>query len=850
MSDSTLQFPVTGLSCAGCVGRAEKALAAVDGVSEAQVNLANETAQVTGAATAGELASALQAAGYPARTSSLHLRVESMHCGSCVGKVEKLLLSQPGVIEASVNLAAETATVTMLKGVSSVKAITQAATAGGFPTSNADDPVAPGDAQAESLSARKSLEAERLIRLTWIAGLLTLPVFILAMGTHLFAPFHAWVTNTLGTQNSWMIQFILTTIVLVWPGRQFFEIGVPALLRAAPEMNTLVAIGTFAAWAYSTVATFMPGLLPADSLAVYFESAAVIVTLILLGRSLEARARGRTGQAIASLMGLQPKTARIRNGPQAQDANQGEQEVAIEDIQVGNVINLRPGERVAVDGTVVSGTSYIDESMLSGEPMPVPKQAGDAVTGGTVNGTGALSFEATRVGADTTIAQIIRLVEQAQGARLPVQALVNRITLWFVPIVLGLAVLTLIAWLTFGPAPAITHALVAAVAVLIIACPCAMGLATPTSIMVGTGRAASLGVLFRQGQALQTLQDTRIIAIDKTGTLTLGKPTLTDCHVEGSFNPEQILSLVAAVEARSEHPIAQAIVQAASNSARSRELMVGSVENFESITGQGASGLVGGRRVLAGNARLLESQGIAPGNLKTIAAKFAAQGKTPILVAIDAEPAAVLAVADPVRPDSAAAIAALKAKGLTVAMITGDTHATASVVAQTLGIDHVVAEVLPEGKVQALKQLQQQALASAGEGSQAPGIAFVGDGINDAPALAAADVGIAIGTGTDVAIESADVVLMSGSLSGVVNAYEISSSTMRNIRQNLFWAFGYNALLIPVAAGLLYPFNGLQLSPMLAAGAMAFSSVFVLFNALRLRWITPKPLPLPIGETS
>jgi len=740
--------------------------------------------------------------------------------------------------------------VTVLKGTSSVEAITQAATAGGFPSHNADGPIEAGSAQAESLTARKSLEADRLIRLTWIAGLLTLPVFILAMGTHMFAPFHAWVTNTLGTQNSWMIQFVLTTIVLVWPGRQFFEIGVPALLKAAPEMNTLVAIGTVSAWAYSTVATFMPDLLPADSLAVYFESAAVIVTLILLGRSLEARARGRTGQAIASLMGLQPKTARLRREPTSQGTIEGsvedEVEVAIESIQVGDVINLRPGERVAVDGTVVSGTTYIDESMLSGEPMPVPKQAGDMVTGGTINGTGALSFEATRVGADTTIAQIIRLVEQAQGARLPVQALVNRITAWFVPIVLGIAVVTLLGWLIFGPAPAITHALVAAVAVLIIACPCAMGLATPTSIMVGTGRAASLGVLFRQGQALQTLQDTRIIAVDKTGTLTVGKPTLTDCHVEDPFNAEQILSLVAAVEARSEHPIAQAIVQAANDTARSNQLALGSVENFESITGQGASGLVTGHRVLVGNARLLESQGIATDKLKVIAAEFGTQGKTPILIAIDSEPAAVLAVADPMRPDSAAAIAALKAKGLTVAMITGDTHATASVVAQTLGIEHVVAEVLPEGKVKALEQLQQQALADANSSSdsQAPAIAFVGDGINDAPALAAADVGIAIGTGTDVAIESADVVLMSGSLRGVVNAYEISSSTMRNIRQNLFWAFGYNALLIPVAAGLLYPFNGLQLSPMLAAGAMAFSSVFVLFNALRLRWITPQPLPI------
>ena len=846
MPPTTLEFPIDGLSCAGCVSRAEKALAALDGVEQAQVNLANETAQVIGAASASALASTLALAGYPARTSTIRLDVSGMHCGSCVGRVERLLLAQTGVIEATVNLAAENATIRVLKGTRSTEALAAALTAAGFPavsttanmsqaalSTNEHGQREDNEQETNNFASRKDREAQRLFRLTWIAGLLTLPVFILAMGTHAFASFDHWVSTQLGVQTSWVIQFVLTTLVLVWPGRQFFKIGLPALIRGAPEMNTLVAIGTFAAWAYSTIATFMPHHLPADSLAVYFESAAVIVTLILLGRSLEARAKGQTGQAIAGLLGLQPKTARVVRGPTnpAEQAGQVEQEIAIADIEVGDVIVLRPGERVAVDGMVVSGHSYLDESMLSGEPMPVPKQVGDTITGGTINSTGALKFQATRVGADTTLAQIIRLVEQAQGARLPVQALVNRITGWFVPVVLGIALLTLILWLVLGPAPALTNALVAAVAVLIIACPCAMGLATPTSIMVGTGRAASLGVLFRQGQALQTLQDTRIVAFDKTGTLTEGKPTLTDCREIGSHTADEILTLSAAVESSSEHPIGKAIVAAA----RTRQLSLSPVNAFESETGMGASAEVAGQRIFIGNARLLQHHGIPTDRLQPIADELSKQGKTSVFVAINAQPAAVLAVADQLRPNSAAVVSELKRQGLTVAMITGDTQATASVVADQLGIDHVVAGVLPEGKVSALAGLRASLMPDPHDSP--PGLAFVGDGINDAPALASADVGIAIGTGSDVAVESADVVLMSGNPAGVVNAYAVSDRTMRNIRQNLFWAFGYNALLIPVAAGLLYPINGLQLSPMLAAGAMAFSSVFVLFNALRLRWV-------------
>ncbi|MEP3087795.1 MAG: copper-translocating P-type ATPase, partial [Sedimentitalea sp.] len=486
---------------------------------------------------------------------------------------------------------------------------------------------------------------------------------------------------------------------------------------------------------------------------------------------------------------------------------------------------VRPGERIAVDGDVTEGSSHVDESMITGEPVPVEKTAGTQVTGGTVNGSGSLQFTATRVGADTTLSQIIRMVEEAQGAKLPIQGLVDKITLWFVPAVMLVAALTVVAWLIFGPDPALTFALVAGVSVLIIACPCAMGLATPTSIMVGTGRAAEMGVLFRKGDALQQLAEVSVVALDKTGTVTQGRPELTDMVLADGFDRQTVLEMVAAVESRSEHPVAEAIVRAASLQGGGRL----DVEDFASITGHGVSGLVSGKRVLVGADRLMLKENIAIDDLRDREADFARRGRTALFAAIDGQVAAVIGVSDPVKPSSRDAIAALHAQGLQVAMITGDKRETAEVIAAETGIDTIVAEVLPDGKVAALNTLR---------GSEKK-IAFVGDGINDAPALAHADVGIAIGTGTDVAIESADVVLMSGDLRGVVNAHEVSKRTMRNIRENLFWAFAYNTALIPVAAGVLYPALGVLLSPVLAAGAMALSSVFVLTNALRLRSIKP-----------
>mgnify|MGYP003624112389 CR=1 FL=1 len=807
---NTLTLRVDGMSCASCVGRVEKALSAVPGVQEAQVNLATETARIRhdGTVTAVALTDTLDTAGYPARTRDTVIEVTDMTCASCVGRVEKALNALPGVTQAQVNLATGRAAVRYVDGTVTPSEIAATATRAGYPAK------VHAAGQADDTATRKEEEAADLRRSVLMSAALALPVFVLEMGGHMIPAFHMWVHNTIGTQTSWVIQFVLTTLVLIGPGRMFYAKGIPALLRAAPDMNSLVAVGTLAAYAYSVIATFLPHLLPEAVRAVYFEAAAVIVVLILIGRWLEARAKGRTGAAIQTLLGLQARTANVeRDG--------AIMELAIDDIRAGDILVVRPGERVAVDGEIVDGESHVDESMITGEPVPVTKGAGDIVTGGTVNGTGGFRFRATRVGGDTTLAHIIRMVEEAQGARLPIQGLVNRITLWFVPAIMGIAALTVLAWLLLAPAPALTYALVAGVSVLIIACPCAMGLATPTSIMVGTGRAAELGVLFRKGDALQALCEVEVVALDKTGTVTEGRPELTDLILADGFERSEVLALVAAVEERSEHPIGQAIVRAAQTEGVARH----DVTDFTAIAGYGVRAQVAGRSVLVGADRLMSHDGIDTGALAQVETSLAQSGRSALFAAIDGRIAAVIGVADPVKPSSAAAIAALRAQGLQVAMITGDKRETADAIAAELGIDHVIAGVLPDGKVAAIDSLRNGGRK----------LAFVGDGINDAPALAHADVGIAIGTGTDVAIESAHVVLMSGDLRGVVNAFAVSRATMRNIRQNLFWAFGYNTALIPVAAGVLYPAFGILLSPVLAAGAMALSSVFVLSNALRLR---------------
>ncbi|MEJ2029174.1 MAG: heavy metal translocating P-type ATPase [Maritimibacter sp.] len=805
---------VEGMSCASCVGRVVRGLSAVDGINDVAVNLASETAQLhlDSPERLLEAADTLDKLGYPARRAEVVLSISSMTCASCVGRVDRALEALPGVLEVNVNLASDTARVSYLEGSVTPEALIAATTAIGYPAEIAER------SGAESPSARKDKEARALRRKLALAAILTLPVFVVEMGGHVIPGFHDLIMATISRQTSWIAQFALTTLVLVGPGRIFYKKGIPALLRGAPDMNSLVALGTLSAYLYSTIATFLPELLPEAVRAVYFEAAAMIVVLILFGRFLEARAKGRTGAAIQTLLGLQIRVAQVmRNGKAV--------ELPVEAIQPGDVVLVRPGERIAVDGEVVEGESHVDESMLTGEPMPVAKYAGDEVTGGTVNGAGSFQFRATRVGADTTLAQIIRMLEQAQSAKLPIQAMVDRVTLWFVPAVMSAALLTVLIWLIFGPSPALTLALVAGVSVLIIACPCAMGLATPTSIMVGTGRAAELGVLFRKGDALQELGHVNVVAFDKTGTLTEGRPEMVDYILPKRGIREELLARIAAVEARSEHPIGASIVRAA----EAEGLELPPVSNFTSYTGLGVRGTVEGHDILVGADRLMSQEGIDPGILAGVENALASNGQTAFYAALDGKVVAVIGVADPLKPASAAAIEALHKLGLKTAMITGDKRETAEAIAAETGIDHVIAEVLPDGKVAALKELR-------GLGKK---IAFVGDGINDAPALASADIGIAIGTGTDVAIESADVVLMSGDLRGVVNAFAISIRTMRNIRQNLFWAFGYNTLLIPVAAGVLYPVLGVLLSPMLAAGAMALSSVFVLTNALRLRRVAP-----------
>ena len=806
----SFSIPVEGMSCASCVGRVESALRKVEGVRSVAVNLATEKAQVDAAkdTPVASLVQAIENAGYDVPATTMELAIEGMSCASCVGRVEAALRKVEGVDEVAVNLATERA---VIKGRADPSALLAAVDATGF---GARPVEAASTADREEMTARKDAERESLKRDFVLAVILSLPVFLLEMGAHMVPGVHELIADTIGMQTSWILQFVLTTLALAFPGRRFYRLGIPALLKGAPDMNSLVAVGTLAAYGYSVVATFAPGLLPQGTVNVYFEAAAVIVALILLGRFLEARARGRTSTAIQRLVGLQPRTARVRRGDVVS-------ELPLQEVVPGDLIDVRPGERVPVDGQLTEGSSYVDESMISGEPVPVQKRAGDEVVGGTVNQTGAFTFRATAVGGETVLAQIIRMVEQAQGAKLPIQALVDKVTMWFVPAVMVVALLTFLVWLFSGPSPALTFALVNAVAVLIIACPCAMGLATPTSIMVGTGRGAELGVLFRKGEALQRLNDVAVVAVDKTGTLTEGRPLLTDLETGEGFDRAEVLSLIAAVESRSEHPIARAIVQAASEDG----LPVGEPADFESVTGFGVRARVHGRLVEVGADRYMRELGLPVHVFEKTAERLGEEGKTPLYAAIDGRLAAIVAVSDPVKASTPAAIQALHDLGLKVAMITGDNARTAKAIAARLGIDEVVAEVLPGGKVEALQRLR----------SQHGIVAFVGDGINDAPALAEADVGMAIGTGTDIAIEAADVVLVSGNLQGVPKAIALSRATLRNIRQNLFWAFAYNTALIPVAAGILYPSLGILLSPVFAAGAMALSSVFVLGNALRLR---------------
>lgn len=800
---------VDGMSCASCVRRVEQAAAKLPGVSAPAANFA--TGRLTVEPGAGfsvmDLAGAVRSAGFDVPEQQVDLEIEDMSCASCVGRAEKALKKIPTVTEASVNLATGRAHVRVIGRDVPLSELIAAVRGAGYGARAVEG------ARTEGGDVREA-ELKALKRDALIAGLLTLPLFVLEMGGHIWPPFHHWLMDVIPTQTLYYLYFVLATAVLFGPGRRFFIKGFATLSHAAPDMNALVAMGSGAAWAYSVVATFAPHWLPDGADYVYYEAATVIVTLILIGRLLEARAKGKAGEAIRKLAALQVRDARVERDGAAID-------LPVSEVIVGDVVVIRPGERLPVDGVVIDGQSYIDESMISGEPLPVKKTAGDTVTGGTVNGTGGFRFRATRVGADTMLSGIIRMVEEAQGAKLPIQALVDKVTAWFVPAVMAVALLTFVVWMIFGPQPALAHALVSAVAVLIIACPCAMGLATPAAIMVATGRAAEAGVLFRRGDALQTLADTDMIVLDKTGTVTEGRPALTDLLLAEGMTRAAVLAAAAAVEARSEHPLGLAVVRAA----EAEGLALPPVSRFKAVAGHGLSAEVDGRKIAIGAARYMEKLNLPLNAFEGEAAQLAAEGKTPFFIALDGQVAAMAAVSDPLKASSKAAIAALKKLGLSVAMVTGDSRVTAEAIARQVGIDRVVADVLPEGKVEAVRAFRN-------EGNT---VAFVGDGINDAPALAEATVGLAMGTGTGVAIESAEVVLSAGDLTGAVHAVEISRAALSNIRQNLFWAFGYNVLLIPLAAGALYPAFGLTLSPMIGAGAMGLSSVFVLGNALRLR---------------
>lgn len=739
----------------------------------------------------------------------MDLVIEGMTCASCVSHVERALGKVDGVQAVSVNLATGRAHVDMAQAIPAEVLIAKVEQAG-YGASLVEH-------QEASDTDKREQEHRRLKQQFILSFVGTLPVFVLEMGAHVIPAFHHWLAAHLGIWN-WVIQAVLTTWVMFVPGRVFYQKGLPALLRLAPDMNSLVAIGSLAAWSYSLIATFVPRLLPAGTVNVYYEAAAVIVTLILLGRLMEANARSRTSDAIRRLVKLQPSTAlRIKDGKT--------ESVELASIDIGDHLLVRPGERISLDGVVIEGNSYVDESSMTGESIPVAKSPGSKVVGGTLNTHGSLTYRVTHTGADTLLARIIKLVESAQASKLPIQAFVDQITRWFVPAVLVVALITFGVWLALGPEPALSFALVNAVAVLIIACPCAMGLATPTSIMVGTGRAATMGLLFRQGSALQGLAEVKTIAFDKTGTLTQGKPQLADFEIAPGFDRAELLALAAAAERHSEHPIASALL----NAAQGEALTLPKPDRFEAIPGYGLKALITDREVLIGADRLLIKNGIDLSQFSETAVQLAEQGKTPVYLAVDNQAAAVMALADPLKPGTALTLAALHQLGFRIAMISGDNKKTAQAIATNLGIDEVIAEVLPDEKVAAIKQLR----------SKHGPIAFVGDGINDAPALAEADLGMAIGTGTDIAIESADLVLVSGDLQGIPKSIALARATMRNIKQNLFWAFAYNLALIPIAAGLAYPFFGILLSPMLAAAAMALSSVFVVSNALRLRYWEP-----------
>ncbi len=811
MTTTQITMPVLGMTCANCVASVERNAKKVTGVHEAQVNFSTEKISViydTKQTNPQAIIERIAKAGYKVPTATLDLPITGLTCANCIHTVERTLNKKvPGVVEARVNFATEKARVHYVPGAVSRAEIVAAVEKAGYGIAQQTNTVSDAEAPADVEKAAREHDIRNQTQKFWGGVMFTLPLFLLSMGRD-FSLIGAW------SHAAWVnyLFFALATPVQFYVGWDYYVGAYKSLRNQAANMDVLVALGSSVAYFYSIVVTL--GLLGGH---VYFETAAAIITLIKLGKLIEGQAKGKTSEAIKALIGLQTKTARVeRDG---QEAN-----MPVEQVQVGDIVVVRPGEKLPVDGVVIEGRSAVDESLLTGESLPVDKQVGDVVIGATINKQGRLKIEATKVGQETALAQIIRLVEEAQGSKAPIQALADKVSAVFVPVVIVIAILTFVLWwLGTGE---FTPALVRLVAVLVIACPCALGLATPTAIVVGMGKGARQGILFRHSAALEQAQAVTAMVLDKTGTITKGEPMVTDIIVTEAWAETAVLHLAASVERGSEHPLGEAVVRAA----EMKQQSLSQPHQFQALVGQGVSATVEDQAVLLGNLRLMEQQNVDLNGLVDQATRLQAEAKTAMWMAVDGQVVALLGIADTVKDDSKKAIMALKKLGLQVIMLTGDNQATAQAIAAEVGLDRVLAEVLPSDKAAQVAQLQAEGFT----------VAMVGDGVNDAPALAQANVGIAIGTGADVAMEAAGITLISGSLKGVVHAMRLSQATMRTIQQNLFWAFAYNTFLIPVAAGVLALFVGLplflrELHPIAAAFAMAFSSVTVVVNSLRLR---------------
>jgi Cu+-exporting ATPase len=820
-----IQLPIIDMNCSSCAINIEREIKKLPGIERAIVNYVTEIAYVdynVEETNTEEIINTIKRAGYKTGRSVLKLGINGMHCGSCVTKIEKELKQSSGVISASVDLGTESAIINYVPGLISVNEIKKVIDKLGYKTFDTASVKPEKVEEKEKVTAEpvdenqaaREKEYKTLMKKFIFAAVLSLPAILFSYPDLWGLP-AAFQKGTALLNYIWIGMGLLSLPVMFWSGSQFYTGAWAAFKNRSANMHTLIATGISAAWLYSMVAVLFPEIFPTEQLAdVFFDVVFVVVALVVLGMALEIRAKGKSSEAIKKLIGLQAKTARVqRNGREI--------DIPIEEVVLDDIIIVRPGEKIPVDGEITDGSSTVDESMITGESIPVEKHTGDEVIGASINKTGSFKFKATKVGKDTALAQIIQMVEQAQSSKAPIQRIVDNVSGYFVPAVIILAIFSFVIWYVFGPTPQLIYALIVFVTVLVIACPCALGLATPISLMVGVGKGAENGILIRSGEALETAQKLDSIVLDKTGTITEGKPSLTDVITSNGFKEDEVLALSASVERSSEHPLAEAIVRGAEE----KNITLNEPKEFNALPGHGVEANVNGRKVLLGNLKMMNKFSIQLNGLEEQSRRLADEGKTPMFVAIDNKAAGIIAVADIIKPDSKEAIAQLKKLGLEVVMITGDNSRTANAIAKQVGIDRVLSEVLPEDKAFNVQKLQN-------EGKK---VAMVGDGINDAPALAQADIGLAIGTGTDVAIEASDITLIKGSLKGVVLAIQLSKATMKNIRENLFGAFFYNGLGIPIAAGLLYPFFGLLLSPLIAGAAMAFSSVTVVTNANRLR---------------